>query len=285
MADRLAFWERLYASPGFEKWVGNFREVLMDEEANAEFSQFVADKIRARVYDPVVAEQLIPKDHGFGVQRVPLETRYYEAYNLPNVHLVNIEETPVVEITPSGIRTTDRERAFDVIIYATGFDAITGAFSRMDVTGAGGRTLRDAWAGDPVTYLGVMVHGFPNLFMLAGPQGASNSTNFPRAIEVAVDWTTKLFEHVTAEGFTRIEASAEAQAEWAARIERLYSGLLLRKARSWFTGYNSNIDGYDRVRHMIYNGGLPRYRKDLTAVVDAGYATLHRSKEAVMAPR
>ena len=273
-AERRAFYEKLYASPGFEKWIGNFREVLMNEEANAEFSAFVAEKIRERVKDPAVAEKLIPKDHGFGVQRVPMETKYYEAYNRPNVQLVDLSENPIREITPAGIRCEDRERDHDVIVYATGFDAITGAFDRIDIRGAGGLPLREAWAADPDTYLGVFVHGFPNFAMLAGPQCASNSTNFPRAIEAAVDWATRLFAHLRANGVHRFEARAEAQAEWAATVRELYKGLLLRNAKSWFTGYNENVAGRDRKRNMIYNGGLPRYRKRLAQVEREGYPGL-----------
>lgn len=273
-AERRAFYEQLYASQGFEKWVGNYREVLMNEEANAEFSAFVAEKIRQRVKDPAVAEKLIPKDHGFGVQRVPMETNYYEAYNRPNVQLVDLSENPIREITAGGIRCEDRERRHDVIVYATGFDAITGSFDRIDIRGAGGLPLRDAWAVDPDTYLGIFVHGFPNLFMLAGPQGASNSTNFPRAIEAAVDWATRLFAHVAAKGVRRVEATAEAQAEWAGTVRELYKNLLLRNARSWFTGYNENVPGRDRKRNMIYNGGAPRYRKTLARVESGGYAGL-----------
>jgi cation diffusion facilitator CzcD-associated flavoprotein CzcO len=279
--ERRAFWERLYGSPGFEKWVGNFREVLMDDDANAEFSAFVADKIRERVHDPATAEQLIPRDHGFGVQRVPLETRYYEAYNLPHVHLVDLEDTPIVEITECGIRTSDQERAFDVIVYATGFDALTGPYDRMEITGSGGRTLREAWEGDPDTYLGILVHGFPNLFVLAGPQGASSTINFPRAIELAVDWTTDLLRHAVEHGYERVEATAEAQAAWAEEIRRHYDRLLLRKAKSWFTGYNENVDGRDRMRYMMYNGGLPRYRKTLAAAAADGYPTLRFSSAGV----
>ncbi len=283
--ERLAFWERLYASPGFEKWIGNFREVLMDDEANAEFSAFVADKIRARVHDPLVAEQLIPRDHGFGVQRVPLETRYYEAYNLPHVHLVNLSETPIEEITATGIRTSDPAhgevvREHDVIVYATGFDAITGSFDRIAITGAGGRSLRDAWSPHPDSYLGAFVHGFPNLAMLAGPQGASNSTNFPRGIEAAADWLSAFVAHVRDRGWPRFEATQEAQDAWAEEVRMFYAGLLLRKAKSWFTGYNENVDGRDVTRMMIYNGGAPRYRKRLAAVAEAGYAGLVLSPAA-----
>ena len=277
--ERLAFWERLYEAPGFEKWIGNFREVLMDEEANAEFSAFVADKIRARVHDPAVAELLIPKDHGFGVQRVPLETRYYEAYNLPHVHLVDLSATPIEEITERGIRTASPgtagvEREHDVIVYATGFDAITGSFDRIEITGAGGRRLRDAWTPDPDSYLGTFVHGFPDLVMLAGPQGASNSTNFPRGIETAVDWVSDLLAHVRDRGWPRFEATQEAQDAWAEEVRMFYSGLLLRKAKSWFTGYNENVEGRDVSRMMIYNGGAPRFRKRLAACADGGYAGL-----------
>jgi cation diffusion facilitator CzcD-associated flavoprotein CzcO len=269
--ERGVFWERLYNSPGFEKWIGNFREVLMDEAANAEFSEFVANKIRERVKDPVLAEKLIPKDHGFGVQRVPLETQYYETYNRENVHLVEIEETPIVEITEKGIRTSDCEREFDIIVYATGFDAITGAFDRIDIRGVGNQSLRELWSDDPQTYLGVFVHGFPNMVMLAGPQGASNSTNFPRAIETAVNWASDLYEYILEHGYTRMEATAESQHAWVEEVRKLYSMLLLRKAKSWFTGYNENIEGRNKTRYLIYNGGAPRYRKTLREVAAGGY--------------
>jgi cation diffusion facilitator CzcD-associated flavoprotein CzcO len=272
--ERLEFWERVYSSPGFEKWVGNFREIFMDETANAEFSEFVAGKIRERVNDPEIANKLIPKDHGFGIQRVPLETRYYEAYNHAHVHLVDIEATPIVEIDATGILTSESHYDVDIIVYATGFDALTGPFDRIDFTGVGGRTLRDAWSDDPDTYLGVMVHGFPNLFIIAGPQGASSTINFPRSIEITVDWCTDLFAHALANGHTRIEATAEAQALWGVEVRRQYEKLLLRTARSWFTGYNENVDGHNRMRYMMYNGGLPRYRTELAKAAAANYSTL-----------
>ena len=269
--ERQAFWEHLYSTPGFEKWVGNFREVLMDEHANAEFTEFIANKIRERVKDPELAEKLIPRDHGFGVQRVPLETRYFEAYNRDNVHLIEIEKTPIVEITENGILCSDGEREFDIIVYATGFDAVTGAFDRIEITGVVGQRLKDLWDDDPHTYLGVFVHGFPNLFMLAGPQGASNSTNFPRAIETGVNWTTDLYRYVLDHGYERVEATLDAQSQWADEVRAMYSMLLLRNAKSWFTGYNENVDGHNRSRNLIYNGGAPRYRKTIEKVAAAGY--------------
>ncbi|MBT6275414.1 MAG: NAD(P)/FAD-dependent oxidoreductase, partial [Chromatiales bacterium] len=168
--ERVALWDRLYDEPGFGIWLQNFREIFMDEDANAEFSEYIAQRIRGRVNDPVVAEKLIPTDHGFGIQRVPMETNYIEAFNRDNVELVDISETPLDRVTPTGLKTSDREFEFDVIVYATGFDAITGAYDRMDIRGVGGVKLSDQWEHGPSTFLGVLIHGFPNLMMPTGPQ-------------------------------------------------------------------------------------------------------------------
>ncbi|OWY60537.1 cyclohexanone monooxygenase, partial [cyanobacterium TDX16] len=158
--ERRKLWDRLYDQPGFAIWLRNFREIFTNEEANAEFSEYIADRIRRRVKDPVVAEKLIPRDHGFGVQRVPMETHYFEAYNRPNVHLVDISETPIVRVTETGLRTTERDYDFDIVVYATGFDAITGAFDHIDIRGVDGETLRDKWKDGPSTFLGMLIHGF-----------------------------------------------------------------------------------------------------------------------------
>jgi cation diffusion facilitator CzcD-associated flavoprotein CzcO len=271
--ERLAKWEQLYGEPGFGIWLANFREIFMDEAANAELSEFIAGKIRERVHDPVLAERLIPKDHGFGVQRVPLETRYYEAYNRDNVHLVDLQETPIERITPRGIRTTDREHELDVIVYATGFDAITGAYDRIDIRGVGGHSLKERWADAPSTFLGLAVAGFPNLFMPTGPQSGSASTNFPRGIELGVDWVTDLLQHLWEHGCTRAEATPEAEAGWGAYVEKLYERMLLRSSQGWFTGYNSNVDGHEKGtrRALVFNGGTPKYREKLEEVAAAGY--------------
>ena len=270
-AERLAFWEELYDSPGFGVWLGNFRDVLVEQEPNEEYSAFIADKIRQRVHDPEVAEKLIPKDHGFGSRRVPMETNYYEAYNRDNVELVDVNETPIERITPRGIQTSDQEREFDIIIYATGFDAITGAFDRIDFTGVDGLKLADKWHDGPVTYLGVQVAGFPNMLTLAGPQGASVSSNFPPCIEFAVDWAADLISHLRKHGIGRIEADADAEAQWTEEIKAGYQGSLLATAKSWFTGYNSNVDGHDKMRYMMYLRGAPKYRERLDGVADNGY--------------
>ena len=269
--ERLAFWEELYNSPGFGVWIGNFRDVLVDEEVNAEFTKFIADKIRQRVNDPATAEKLIPKDHGFGTRRVPLETKYYEAYNRDNVHLIDLNEGPIERITPNGVKTTKHEYDFDVIIYATGFDAITGAFDRIEFTGVEGRKLSDKWVDGPITYLGLQTTGFPNMITLAGPQGGSVATNFPRGIEEAVDWATDLIKHLRGNGYSRIEPTQEAEDEWTEHVKETYTYSLLGTTKSWFTGYNSNVAGHDKLRYMIYNGGAPRYRQRLTEAAEGNY--------------
>jgi cation diffusion facilitator CzcD-associated flavoprotein CzcO len=270
-ADRLAFWEHLYSTPGFAKWIGNFRDVLVEEGANAEYTRFIAEKIRLRVRDHEVADKLIPKDHGFGTRRVPLETNYYEAYNRDNVQLVDINETPIVRVTRKGIETSDQERAFDIIVYATGFDAITGAFDRIEIAGVGGEKLADKWADGPITYLGLQIAGFPNLITLAAPQSGSVATNFPRGIEEVVDWATALLVHLREKGYSRVEAAPEAEHEWVEHVKETYTYSMIGKAKSWFTGYNSNVAGHDKLRYQIYNGGAIKYREWLTEVADNNY--------------
>jgi len=271
--ERIALWDRLYDEPGFGIWLQNFREIFTDEKANAEFSAYIADRIRQRVKDPAVAEKLIPRDHGFGYQRVPLETRYFEAYNRDNVHLVDISETPITRITPQGIQTTDAHYDLDLIVYATGFDAVTGAFDHIDIEGVNGRRLFDKWIDGPITYLGTFVHDFPNLIMIAGPQSASSSSNFPRAIEVGVDWATELLGYLRDHAITRFEASAEAEEMWTSHVAEMYQAVLMRKAKGWFTGYNSNVAGHEegRIRHFVYNGGAPKFTATLKEVACDNY--------------
>lgn len=277
--ERVALWDRLYDMPGFAIWLRNFREIFTDEKANAEFSAYIADRIRRRVKDPAVAEKLIPRDHGFGVQRVPMETRYFEAYNRDNVHLVDISETPIEEITETGIRTTEREYDFDIIVYATGFDAITGAFDRIDIQGVSGVKLRDQWSDGPSTFLGMLVHGFPNFLMPSGPQSGSASTNYPRGIETGVNWCTKLIEYMWEHGYVHADPTPEAQEYWTAHVKKMYSAMLMRKAKSWFTGYNSNVPGHEhgKIRYLVYNGGSPKYVSKINEVAERGYEGINFS--------
>ncbi|WP_338691347.1 NAD(P)/FAD-dependent oxidoreductase [Bradyrhizobium sp. 26S5] len=271
--ERLALWDKLYDEPGFGIWLANFREIFMDEAANAELSAYIADRIRGRVNDPKVAEKLIPRDHGFGVQRLPLETNYFEAYNRDNVQLVDLGETPLVRVTETGLRTSARDYEFDIIVYATGFDAITGAYDLIDITGIGGEKLADKWKQAPSTFLGMLVHGFPNLLMPTGPQSASASTNFPRGIENGVNWCTNLLQYMWDRGLTRADATLEAQERWTAHVAKMYEILLMRKAKSWFTGYNSNVAGHEEgtVRYFVYNGGTPKFLGIINGVAEKGY--------------
>ncbi|MGE0659875.1 MAG: flavin-containing monooxygenase, partial [Reyranellaceae bacterium] len=280
--ERIKLWDRLYDEPGFGIWLQNFREIFTDEKANAEISEYLADRIRRRVKDQKVAEKLIPRDHGFGVQRVPLETNYYEAYNRDNVELVDISETPLESVTEKGLRTSDREFEFDIIVYATGFDAITGSFDHIDIRGVGGETLREKWKESPTTFLGMMVHGFPNMLMPAGPQSGSASTNYPRGIETGVNWCTGLLEYVREHGYLRAEATVEAERRWTDHVVQMYSVMLMRKAKSWFTGYNSNVEGHEegKVRYFVYNGGAPKWAAALKDVAQKGYEGIALSSGA-----
>jgi cation diffusion facilitator CzcD-associated flavoprotein CzcO len=270
--DREAFWERLYNSPGFGVWMGQFSDTLTDREANRLASEFIAKKIRQRVKDPVVAEKLIPKNHGLGTRRVPLETGYYEVYNQPNVELVDINETPIERITATGIKTSDCEREFDIIIYATGFDAITGAFDRIDISGVDGVRLKDLWQDGPQTYLGVLVEGFPNLLMAMGPHAGLG--NYTRAAEYSVEWVSGLIRFATERGLTRIEATAAGVAEWTEHVLALGEGQLMNEIGSWMTGVNRNVEGRQKPRIMRYSGGHPAYREHCDAVAAEGYRSL-----------
>ena len=270
--EREALWEERYANRGFGMWQGNFRDILVDRKANALVSDFMARKIRQRVKDPKVAEKLIPKNHGFGTRRVPLETKYYEVYNQPNVTLVDIKETPIERITPGGIKTSDAEYEFDMIIYATGFDAITGAFDRIDIRGAGGLKLKDKWKGGPKTYLGVLVEDFPNMMMLMGPHTALG--NIPRSIEYNVEWVTGLIRHARDHQLTRIEATTTGVADWTDHVRSLGEGLLSNEIDSWMTGINRNIEGKDTRIVARYSGSAPAYRERCDAVAANGYREL-----------
>jgi cation diffusion facilitator CzcD-associated flavoprotein CzcO len=270
--EREAFLEKLYDTPGFAMWQGNFRDMLTNREANAVISDFVARKIRQRVKDPEVAEKLIPKNHGFGTRRVPMETNYYEVYNQPNVKLVDITETPIERITPKGIQTSAGQYEFDMIVYATGFDAVTGSFDRIDFRGLGGLRLKDKWKGGIETLLGVQVEGFPNMMMLVGPHTALG--NIPRSIEYNVDWVTGLLRHMKEHNLTRADARPEAVNAWTDYVREMAKGLLSNEIDSWMTGVNSNIDGKQTRTLMRYSGSAPTYRAWCDKVAAQGYREL-----------
>ena len=270
--EREAFWEKLYASPGFGIWLGNFRDILTDPAANTLLSDFVAKKIRQRVKDQKVAAMLIPTDHGFGTRRVPQETYYYEVYNQPNVQLVSILETPIERMTQTGIQTSEAHYEFDIIIYATGFDAITGSFDRIDIRGVNGQKLKEKWQGGPSTFVGVMVAGFPNMFMVMGPHTALG--NIPRSVEYNVEWVTDLIAYMRERNLTQADARPEAVAAWTNVVKQKAEGLLANDVDSWMTGVNQNVEG-KQVRIIArYSGSAPDYRAWCDAVAAGGYREL-----------
>ena len=271
--ERYEFWEHLYASKGFGIWQGNFKDVLTAPKANKAMSDFVASKIRARVKDQTVAEKLIPKNHGFGTRRVPLETHYYEAYNRDNVQLVDLTTNPILEITEHGILTKEQGFEFDFIIYATGFDAILGSYNRINIEGVNQRNLRDQWNEELSTFLGLQVNNFPNLFMILGPHAILG--NNPRSIEYNVEWITALIAYMNERNLTRAEATRGAVQSWYKYVAEQGEGLLANEIDSWQTGVNSNLEGRQTRILARYSGSQTSYRSRCDEVAASGYAELN----------
>ena len=272
--EREAFYEKLYSERGFSIWMGNYRDIMIDEAANETISAFIKKKIRERVKDPIVAEKLIPFDHGFGTRRLPLESGYYEVYNQNNVKLVDLRETPIERIIAKGIKTSNQDYEFDYIIYATGFDAVLGAFNRIDFRGANGATLKDKWADGPRTFLGMQVEGFPNMFTLVGPHNAATFCNIPRCIEQNVEWVTELFRHMKAEGHASVDVKKEAEDEWTMHVHETSERMLFTKVDSWFMGINPNLKGRDTRKFLLYAAGAPQYNEMCEEVAASGYKGL-----------
>ncbi len=273
--QRRELWDRLYDESGFAIWLQNFMEIFVDERANAELSDYIAERIRQRVHDPLVAELLVPKDHGFGVQRLPLETGYFETFNRDNVQLVSTTKTPISRVSATGIETTEQSFEFDIIVYATGFDSFTGAFDRIEIQGLKGKRLSEKWEAGPVTHLGLMINDFPNFLMLMGPQ--TPAANFPRSAEMSVNWVTLFLEYMWAKGHVMFNTDEGDEAEWVEHVKETYQGALLRNAKSFFTGYNSNIEGHEhgKTRYNIYNGGVPRYASTISEFSNNEYKGVH----------
>jgi len=269
--DREAKFEELWQKPGFAFWLGNFGDLMMNPEVNAHACEFLRRKIRDRVHDPEVARRLLPS-HPLGTKRVPLENGYYETYNRSNVRLVDLRETPIERITPRGVRTSEREHPLDVIVYATGFDAGTGALLRIDIRGEGGLTLADKWRHGPETYLGLLVGGFPNFFMVSGPHNAAAFCNAGRCTEQNVDWIARCLERMRDAGLTRVVPTSAAEDEWTRHVcDTAEASVLAEMRESWFFG--ANTPGKPR-RVTIYAGGAREYREHCEAAARAGYPGL-----------
>lgn len=252
-------------------WIGTFSDVLMDREANEYVGEFVRNRIRERVNDPETAEKLVPKSYPFGTRRVALENGYYEVFNQDNVQLVDCRETPIERITPNGIRTADgKEYELDVIIFATGFDASTGIYKHIDIRGRDGVELtKDVWSRDLRNYLGLQVHGFPNMFMLMGPLSpAAAFCNVPTCSQHQTDWICDAIQYLHEHGRHVIEPTADAEAYWAAHHDETTSQTLFPEAESWYMG--SNIEGKQR-RLLAYCGGVQIYHQICADVASKDY--------------
>ena len=269
--ERQELFEKLYNTPGYGIWLGSYKDVLFNKQSNGYLADFIANKIRGRVKDPLLAEKLIPKDHPFGAKRVPMETNYYEVYNRDNVHLVDVRETPMQRITAEGIETAARHYDLDIIIFATGFDAITGAFDRIEFRGKNGARLDEVWADGPVSYLGLQTAGFPNLFTLVGAQSGAAFCNIAVCGGLQVDWVTKMLRDMRNRGLTYSEAEEPAQAKWEEDIVREFQRTLMAEADAWWVRVKTHPDGTKTRRPLTYLSGGQQYRSICDRVAYSNY--------------
>ena len=266
--ERAAEYARRWHEGGVN-FVHAFRDIYLDQAANDTAAEFVRARIRELVHDPAVAERLSPRDHPLGTKRICVGSDYYETFNRPNVTLVSIRDEPIARITAAGVRTSRAEYAADTLVLATGYDALTGALLRIDIRGRGGLPLREKWADGPRNYLGLMVRGFPNLFIVTGPGSPSVLVNMVIGIEQHIDWIADCIAHMDHTGRTTIEPEAEAEASWVRHVNDEADLTLFPRGASWYMG--ANIPGKPRV-FMPYVGGIGRYRKRCDAVAAQGYA-------------
>jgi len=269
--ERNASWELLWEKGGFQPWLGNYADIIINQEANDLMYNFWRDHVRERINDPKVAEDLAPMKpiHPFGTKRPSLEQAYFEVYNQSNVELVNLKKDPIVEVTPHGVRTAEREYPVDILILATGFDSGTGGITKINIRGVNGLTLKDKWKEGTKSQLGLSTADFPNLLYLYGPQSPCAFAIGPVNAEIQGDWVIACLERMRLHKQTRIEALPEAEEKWAKINNDLANATLLPKADSWYMG--ANIPG--KVREfMNYIGGLPAYSKALNESADNGYA-------------
>ena len=266
--EREALFEAAWAEGGL-KFRATFRDLLSSAEANATAAAFIKRKIRDLVHDPATADALTDFDHPYAAKRPPIDTEYFETFNRPNVTLVDVKRAPIEEIVPEGIRTGGKVYPLDIIVFATGFDAMTGPFLRMDIRGREGLALREAWAHGPRTHLGLQVAGFPNLFTITGPGSPSVLCNMPVPIEQHVEWIADCIAHMRANGLSVIEPQAEAVDRWVEHVNEVAAATLLPQASSsWYLG--ANVPGKPRV-FMPYAGGMARYRGICDEVAAKGY--------------
>ena len=270
-ADRQREFEARWQRGGLP-FLAAYADLMFDREANDLAAEFIRNKIRSLVDDPATAEKLTPKSV-VGCKRLCVDTNYYATYNRDNVELVDLTAEALERITPQGIKTSEQERAFDSIVFATGFDAMTGALLRIDIAGRGGQTLQQAWADGAKSYLGLAISGFPNLFMVTGPGSPSVLTNMLPSIEHHVDWISDCIASLRDCGLKQIEATADAQDDWVAHVNEVGDASVYPHCNSWYLG--ANVPGKPRV--FLPYLGFPPYAEKCQAVVDNGYEGFKRS--------
>jgi len=277
-ARRRAHYEKMWKSPGFSKLTSNYSDLLYDESANAEWCEFIAEKIRSIVKDPDTAQKLIPRDHHFGEKRPPFVTGYYEAFNEAHVSLVDLKQTPILQMTETGIETAEGLREFDIVVWATGFDFGTGALTRMGVRGRRGLALEEHWSEGPRTFLGVQTAGFPNFFFPGGPHAAAG--NNPRYNGDQVDFVTDALAFTRESGYDTIEVKPQAEERWTQMVDRNAKLPPSFGESSYYFG--SNIPGKPR-KYLLNSAGRPKLLKEISRVLESDYEAflLSRSSDHV----
>jgi cation diffusion facilitator CzcD-associated flavoprotein CzcO len=268
--ERQDIYEDLWEKGGFLPWLGTFQDMFFSEEANDTFYAFWRDKTRERIDDPAVAEKLAPMDppHPWGVKRPSLERFYFEVFNQDNVTLVDVNESPIERITPKGVKTKDGEHELDILVMATGFDAVTGGLTNIDIRGTQGVTLKEKWSDGVQAHLGMASAGFPNLLFIYGPQSPSGFCNGPTCAELQGDWVVECLEYMRHNGLTQIEATSEAEEAWRDHVSELANATLFPRADSWYMA--ANIPGKPR-EILNYPGGLPTYLQKCKESAGKGY--------------
>jgi cyclohexanone monooxygenase len=269
--EREREFDKRWDAGGFAFWLSNYQDMFSSQQANDLCADYIKRKIRKTVKDPVIAEKLIPKGYAYGTKRQPLDTNYYETFNKDNVRLVDAKtDGGIEEITEKGIRAGGVEYELDIIVFATGFDAMTGPLKALNLKGRGGRTLDEQWGDGPHTYLGISIAGFPNLFTITGPQSPSVLSNMPVSIEQHVEWVTDCIDSMRRTGKTTIEATPQAQQQWVAHVNEIVNTTLMTGANSWYM--SANIPGKPRA-FLPYLGpeGVGGYRKKCDEVAAKGY--------------
>ena len=265
--ERQRVYEQRWQRGGFAM-MGAFADLIFNKEANDTAADFVRSKIRGIVSDPAVAQMLSPRDFPLATKRICVDTGYYATFNRENVTLIDVRDNPIEEITPTGLRTRDAEYALDSLVFASGFDAMTGSLNRIEIRGRTGATLKQKWAQGPRTYLGLMIAGFPNLFVVAGPGSPSVLSNMVVSIEHHVEWIADCLVYLRDRDISALEATEAAENEWIAHVNAVANMTLFPLANSWYMG--ANVPGKTRI-FMPYIGGFPNYQKKCAEVTARGY--------------